>query len=251
MAPIRFRRPSARHRTLPRCGFHDGCVFCDRPSERRKAAWCRCKRPRPCGTRSAGCLSIERSDAPALRRRFRMFFLAMHGVERDDMARNIEFFQQFLLRRYLVGLFIDHDMRQHQRRIDGKSAEYLSCFGIVEGVETALERFAVKRQNACAGGRCAAVEVCRVLAKDPLDIRRVQPLQNITDRCVGGWPLPGDLESFVQPFELNLDNRANAPVGVGSRLLRCPTISTHSASAPTKRLSAKPSASSIRTTLRM
>src|ERR1700676_3419306 len=100
---------------------------------------------------------------------------------------------------------------------DGKSAEYLSCFVIVEGVETAFERFAVKRQNACAGGRCAAVEVCRVLAKDPLDIRRVQPLQNITDRCVGGWPLPADLESFVQPFKLNLDKRANAPVRVGSR----------------------------------
>src|SRR6516162_1503750 len=68
----------------------------------------------------------------------------MHGVERDDMARNIEFLQQFLHRRYLVGLFIDHDMRQHQRRIDSKSAEYLSCFGIVEGVETALERLPSK-----------------------------------------------------------------------------------------------------------
>src|SRR6516162_6410043 len=131
----------------------------------------------------------------------------MHGVERDDMARNIEFLQQFLHRRYLVGLFIDHDMRQHQRRIDSKSAEYLSCFGIVEGVETALERFAVKGQNACAGGCRPAVEVCRVLAKDPFDIRRVQPLQNIADRCVGGWPLPADLESFIQPFELNLDKR--------------------------------------------
>jgi hypothetical protein len=50
--------------------------------------------------------------------------MAMHGVERDDMARNIEFFQQFLRCRYLVGLFNDHDMRQHQRLIDGKSAEY-------------------------------------------------------------------------------------------------------------------------------
>jgi len=125
-----------------------------------------------------------------------MFFLAMHGVERDDMARNIEFLQQFLHRRYLVGLFIDHDMRQHQRRIDGKSAEYLSCFGIVEGIETALERFPVKRQNACAGGCCAAVEVCRVLAKDPFDIRRVQPLQNIADRCVGGWPLQPILKAL-------------------------------------------------------
>src|SRR6516164_2900204 len=61
-----------------------------------------------------------------------------------------------------VGRFID--LRQHERRIDGKSVEYLSCFGIVEGVETALERFAVKSQNGCAGGCRAAVEVCRVTA---------------------------------------------------------------------------------------
>ena len=121
----------------------------------------------------------------------------MHGVERDDMARDIELFQQFLHRRYLVGFFIDLDMRQHQRRIDGKSAKYLSCLGIVEGVKTALERPSVKRQNTHAGGRFAAVEVCCVLAKDLLDIRRIQPLQNITDRRVGGGPLPADLERFV------------------------------------------------------
>jgi hypothetical protein len=61
-----------------------------------------------------------------------------------------------------------------------------------------------------SGGRCSAVEVCRVLAKDPLDIRRVQSLQNIANRCVGAWPLPANLESFVRPFELNLDKRPNA-----------------------------------------
>ena len=115
-----------------------------------------------------------------------MFFLAVHGVERDDVASDIEFFQQFLHRRYLVGFFIDLDMRQHQRRIDGKSAEHLSCLGIVEGVETALERLAVKRHNTRAGGCFAAVQVGGVLAKDLLDIRRIQPLQNITDRRMGG-----------------------------------------------------------------
>ena len=141
----------------------------------------------------------------------------MHRVQRDDMARDIELFQQFLHRRYLVGLFVDLDMRQHQRRIGGKGAEYLSCLGIVEGVETALEHLAVKRQNTRASGRFATVEVCCVLAKDLLDIRRVQPLQNITDRRVGGWPLPTDLERLVQPSPVRLDERPNAPVRVGSR----------------------------------
>ncbi len=108
-------------------------------------------------------------------------------------------------------------MRQHQRRFDSESTEYLSCLGIVEGVEAALERLAVKRQNTRAGGRFAAVQVCCVLAKDLLDIRRIQPLQNITDRRVGGWPLPADLERFVQSFEVHLDERTNTPVRVGSR----------------------------------
>jgi hypothetical protein len=37
----------------------------------------------------------------------------MHGVERDNFARHLEFFQQFLYRWYLVGLVINLDMRQH------------------------------------------------------------------------------------------------------------------------------------------
>src|SRR5271156_581943 len=66
------------------------------------------------------------------------FFLAMHGVNGDDIVFNIELLQQFLRRRYLVGFLVNFDMRQHQRRIGGKSTEDLSGLGIVEGVETTL-----------------------------------------------------------------------------------------------------------------
>src|ERR1700674_2802645 len=107
-------------------------------------------------------------------------------------------------------------MRQHQRRIGGKSAEYLSCLGIVERVKTALKRFAVKRQYTRTRGRFAAIQVCCVLAKYLLNIRWIQPLQNITDRRVGGWSLPANLESFVQPFPVRLDERTNASVRIGS-----------------------------------
>jgi len=133
------------------------------------------------------------------------------------MARDIKLFQQFLHRRYLVGLFVDLDMRQHQRRIGRKCAEHLSCLDIVEGVKTAPERLAVKRQNTRAGGRFVAVQVSGVFAKDLLDIRRVQPLQNITDRRVRGRPLPTDLERLVQPSPVRLDEGANAPVRIGAR----------------------------------
>jgi hypothetical protein len=140
----------------------------------------------------------------------------MHGIERDDMASDIEFFQQFLGRRYLVGLFIDLDMRQHQRRIGGKSAEYLSGFGIVEGVETALERFAVERHNTHADGRRTAIEVCGVFTKGLLDIRWIEALENIPDRRVSGRPLPTDRERLVQPSPVGLDEGANAAVRIGA-----------------------------------
>jgi hypothetical protein len=140
----------------------------------------------------------------------------MHGVERDDMACDIELFEQFLRRWYLVGLFVDLDMRQHQRRIGGKRAEDLSGLVIVEGVETALERLAVERHHARACGRLAAVQVCGVFTKDLLDIRRVEALQNIADRGVGGRPLPTDRKRLVQAFPVGLDEGANAPVRIGA-----------------------------------
>jgi hypothetical protein len=41
----------------------------------------------------------------------------MHRVARDDMASQVEFLQQLLHGGDFVGLFVDLDMRQHQRRM--------------------------------------------------------------------------------------------------------------------------------------
>jgi hypothetical protein len=43
----------------------------------------------------------------------------MHRVERNDMTRNIKLFQQFLHRRYLIGFFVNLDMRQPAARRTG------------------------------------------------------------------------------------------------------------------------------------
>jgi len=43
----------------------------------------------------------------------------MHRVQRDDMARDIKLFQQFLHRRYLIGFFVNLDMRQPAARRTG------------------------------------------------------------------------------------------------------------------------------------
>ena len=71
----------------------------------------------------------------------------MHGVERDDAVCKIDFRKKLLRRRNLVGFLVDFDMRQHERRVGGESAQNLPRFGVVEGVETVLERLAVERQR--------------------------------------------------------------------------------------------------------
>src|ERR1035437_3617527 len=72
----------------------------------------------------------------------------MHRVARDDMARHVEFLEELLHGGDFIGLLVDLDMRQHQRRVDGERAEHLSCLEVVEAIETALESFAIERQEA-------------------------------------------------------------------------------------------------------
>ena len=121
----------------------------------------------------------------------------MHRIARDDMVRQVKFFQQLLHRRDLVGFLVDLDMRQHQCLVDGERAKHLSCLGVVEAIETALERLAVKRNNARSGARRGKVQVCRMFAKGFFNICRAQSLQNIPDGRVRGRPFPPYLESLV------------------------------------------------------
>src|SRR5579875_2629419 len=54
-----------------------------------------------------------------------------------------------------IRLFVDLDMRQHQRRIGGERAEHLFCLAVVEVVETALEHLAIERHDKRAGTAAA------------------------------------------------------------------------------------------------
>ena len=69
------------------------------------------------------------------------------------MARQVEFLHQLLRGGDLVGFFIDFDVGENQRRIDRERAEQLPCLGVVEVVETALQRLAVERDDARLGAR--------------------------------------------------------------------------------------------------
>ena len=67
------------------------------------------------------------------------------------MARQIEFRQQLLNRRYFVRLLVDFDVRQHQCRVGGERAEHLPCLDVVEVVEAALESLTIQGNDACPG----------------------------------------------------------------------------------------------------
>src|SRR5664279_5071107 len=96
-------------------------------------------------------------------------------------------------------------MRQNQSRVDSKRAEHLFCLDVVEVIETTLERLTIERHNMRAGTGPGMVQVGRMLTKDIFNIRRAQPLQNIPDGGMSGWPFPSDLKGSVQLWPMDLD----------------------------------------------
>src|SRR5450756_2253257 len=110
----------------------------------------------------------------------------MHRIARDDMARHVEFFQQFLHGRDFVGFFVDVDMRQYQRRVDGERAEHLFCLGVVEAIETmsALPSNAITRAPGPAASTfrwaaCSRKAISTSAAVSPCKIYRMAV-------CAGG-----------------------------------------------------------------
>ena len=140
----------------------------------------------------------------------------MHRVAGDDVAGQIEFLQQLLHCGDLIGFFIDFDMRQHQRRIDGERAEHLLGLDVVEVVETALQRLAVECDDARLGAPGCEIQVGGMFAKDFFDVGRAQPLQNIANGGMSRRPFPFDFEGFVQLFPMHLDVSADASIRIGA-----------------------------------
>ena len=131
------------------------------------------------------------------------------------MACQIEFLQQLLYGGNFVGFFIDLDMRQHQRGIDGERSEHLFSLDIVEVVETALQSLAVECDHARTGARRGEIQVGGMFAKHRFDISRHEPLQNIADGRMRRRPLPFDPEGFVQFLAMHLDVGADASIRIG------------------------------------
>src|SRR3982751_6760419 len=134
-------------------------------------------------------------------------FLTVKRIERDDMAGDVEFTQEFLGSRDLVRLVIDLDMSQHEGGIDGKGAENLGGLSIIEVVEAVAEGLAVQRDPALLRSPSGGVEPRSMSAKHRFDRRRVEPLKGVADRGVGRCLLPGQTERGVQAPAMDVQER--------------------------------------------
>jgi hypothetical protein len=71
----------------------------------------------------------------------------VHGVERDDAVGDLQFAEQLLCGRDLVGLCLDVDMRQDQAGLDVERVQHLGRLTIIEIVEASPERFSIERDG--------------------------------------------------------------------------------------------------------
>jgi hypothetical protein len=74
-------------------------------------------------------------------------FLTVDGVKRHDPPGQVEFGQQLLGCRDFVGLLVDLDMRDGQRRLGCGRAEELPCVAIMEGVKASPQNLPINRDN--------------------------------------------------------------------------------------------------------
>src|ERR1700758_706167 len=75
----------------------------------------------------------------------------MQGIKGDDMMCDVEFVQQLLDRRDLVGLRADLEMRQQQVGTGVECVQHLRRFMVGEVIEAALEGLAIKGEDALPG----------------------------------------------------------------------------------------------------
>ena len=107
-------------------------------------------------------------------------FSTVLGVEREQAVRHPKHLDQFRRGRYLVALFRDHQMREHDLVGVPQGRHHMGGLAVAERIETAAQRLAVdgdRRQTVSRGG-FAIVEawrrkaVSKAAGSTPRKIRR-------------------------------------------------------------------------------
>jgi len=127
-----------------------------------------------------------------------------------------EFGQQRLCRRDLVGLAVDRDMSEHEGGIGGKCAQHLHGGLVMEIVEAAAQRLAIEGDAARPRRGTSRLQQGGVTAEGRLYRSRIEPLEDVADRRVGGRPAPPQPERGIEPVAMDVDEGDDATIRVAA-----------------------------------
>ena len=125
--------------------------------------------------------------------------------------RDVEFVQQLLDSRYLVGLLADLEMRQQQVGTRVECVQQLRRFVVGEVIEAALEGLAIKGEDALPGLGATGLQAGSMPAEHMFDRSWIKALENIADGGMSWRTFPVQTKSRVQVGAVDTDERYDTP----------------------------------------
>jgi len=141
----------------------------------------------------------------------------MHGIERDDAVRDMEFAEQLLRGGDFVGLFRDIDVRQDETGLDVEGVQHLGRLAVGEIVEASSERLAIDRDDTSRRIGNGVAQTGGVLAENLLDGLGFKALENVSNRGMGGRAPPVQTEGSVQSAAVHFDEGHDGTIGIATR----------------------------------
>lgn len=124
---------------------------------------------------------------------------------------DVEFVQQLLDSRYLVGLLADLEMRQQQVGTRVECVQQLRRFAVGEVIEAALEGLAIKGEDALPGLGATGLQAGSMPAEHMFDRSWIKALENIADGGMSWRTFPVQTKSRVQVGAVDTDERYDTP----------------------------------------
>ena len=124
---------------------------------------------------------------------------------------DVEFVQQLLDSRYLVGLLADLEMRQQQVGTRVECVQQLRRFVVGEVIEAALEGLAIKGEDALPGLGATGLQAGSMPAEHMFDRSWIKALENVADGGMSWRTFPVQTKSRVQVGAVDTDERYDTP----------------------------------------
>src|ERR1700750_567563 len=119
-----------------------------------------------------------------------MFFLKMHGIDRDHRVGQRKRAEQTLDRRNFIGLFVAVEMRQHQSGVGSEGAEYVCGAAVKKVVEASPQGLAIDRHVMLTSAVRRVVQHGGMAAESSFDRGGIELSQDATERRGRGGPSP-------------------------------------------------------------